>query len=388
MDAAIDRGSSRKKWMGATIDMNDVYRAIFTADLHISNRLPFSKPMADGVTDRLQDVCRVIKRIIHAAKKASAEAIFILGDTFDKSLVDAITLTHTMKAIVETTVPMYILAGNHDANSIRGGRFVVEAFGAMDHHYIHYLNGILSPRPWLNFIPVPFMVVSEAASRICLEKKNLNKELVNVLLFHNSVLGCNHMEWTCDDGLEPKLLTTGFDYAFGGHFHTHQTFGKKQNGMYVGAPLHHHFGDMGRDAGFWVVDFEKSGDISCKFISGGAPDFHVTKKLKRDDVWKNGDYIRVEVEATYPDWINLKSRVSAFCESLNGMNVTFKHKPIYHHTKRLTDANGMAGKLTLDAALDEYLKTPGVITGDLDAKRLKSVGEEILQGVRGEYGIV
>jgi DNA repair exonuclease SbcCD nuclease subunit len=364
------------------------YRTIVTADLHISNRLPHSKPIGDGVTDRLQDAISLVKRINAKAKKCGAESTFILGDTFDRSLVDAVTLTHTTRAIVGTKVPMYILPGNHDANNIRGGRFVVEAFGAIEHNLVRYLDKVVSPRSWLNFIPIPFTTVAEAEDRIREVKKKIDKKVTNVLLFHNSVLGCDHLEWTCDDGLDAKLLTTGFDYALGGHFHEHQIFGKKNNGMYVGAPMHHNFGDRGRRAGYWVIDFHKNGKMECEFVEGGAPKFHVTEVLKRDEEWNLGDYVRVEVEATHHDWTEVKPKVKAFCDSIEGINMSYKHKPIYHHKKRLSGASKKTESVTIDGAMEEYIGSPGVVTGALKKKRLKKIGREILQEARTEHGTI
>ncbi len=366
----------------------DRFRAIFTADLHISNRLPHSKPIGNGVTDRLQDVISLLKRINKKAKQSEAEATFILGDTFDRSTIDAVTLTNTTKAIVNTKVPLYILPGNHDANNIRGDRFIVEAFGAIKHNLIYYLNGILSPRSWLNFIPIPFTTISEAELRIKEAKNNIDKKSVNVLLFHNSVLGCNHLEWTCDEGLDSELLTTGFSYAFGGHFHEYQLFGKKNNGMYVGAPLHHNFGDRGRKAGYWIVDFYKSGKITRKFIEGKAPTFHITTKLEIEDIWKKGDYLRIEIESTHHDWINLRPKVKTFCDNLDGIHVGYKHKPIYHHKKRLV--NGVSKKtegITIERVLEEYIESPGVVIGELEKKHLEKIGKEILQEARIENEI-
>lgn len=363
------------------------YRAIFTADLHSSNRLPYSKPIENGMTDRLQDVINVIEKLLDAARVHEAKSIFILGDIFDRSLVDAVTLTHTTRALAKTPVPLYVMAGNHDANSIRGGRFVVETFGVIDHKRLKYLDKEMSPNGWLKFIPVPFMTIEETEKRIKEKKKKLDGNFINVLLFHNSVLECEHLEWTCDDGLDPYLLTDGFNFALGGHFHAPQKFGVVDNGCYVGAPLQHNFGDRNRLAGFWVVDFYKDCKMKKKFIDGGAPSFYVVNELRKDKIWKKGDYVRVEIECTHSDWINIQSKVKMFCDSLEGIHASYKHKPIYHHKKRLASVE-KSDKITLETALNEYISSVDVIIGELDKERLKNIGNEILQEVRTENGII
>lgn len=362
------------------------YRILATADIHSSNRLPHSKPTCDGMTDRLCDVINVIEKINMSAKNYNVDSIFILGDIFDRSLVDAVTLTQTAKALSETPVTTYIMAGNHDANSIRGGRFVVEAFGVINHDKLVYLDKKISPTNWLNFIPIPFMATIEAKNKIKSYKDEISNETVNVLLFHNSVLGCNHADWTCDDGLEPDLLTTDFDYALGGHFHAPQQFGENNNGMYLGAPLHHNFGDKDRDAGYWIIDFYEDGDADFDFIDSEAPKFHVTNELIADESWKRGDYVRVELQATNADWVKMKPGVENFIDSLEGLNVSYKHKPIYHHKKRLDVVSGETENVTIEGAIEEYVKSKGIVTGGLNKKRLKNIGIDILHEVRTENG--
>lgn len=367
------------------------YRAIITADLHISNRLPYAKIQNDGVTDRLMHSLGVLEEISLHATKCEANSVIILGDIFDRSLVDAVTLTYTTRALVNMSVPVYLLSGNHDANNISGGRYVVEAFGEMNKDGIIYMDGtVISPNKWLNFYPVPFSLVSDTKNKIRMLKKTLDKNNVNVLFFHNSVLGCNHAEWTCDDGLEPKLLTSGFNYAFGGHFHEHQKFGKRENGMYVGSPMHHNFGDSGRDAGYWVVDFYENGKIKMEFIESSAPKFHTTKKNVKSKNWNSGDYVRVVVEATHPDWIKQQPAVTSFCDGLRGkgMHVVVVHKPIHQHAKRMASLTSGVAKLTIERSIVDYTRTDGVNLGALEPKRLRRVGLEILQSVRGENGVV
>jgi len=369
------------------------FRALFAADIHMSNRLPFAKPGAEDVSDRLRDQINLIAHINEVATAAKVDATFILGDLFDQSRVDAVTLTHTIQALTATTVPMYIMAGNHDANSIRGGRFTVEAFGVMEHERIRFLDSEVAPRKWLQFLPVPFMPIKETEEKIAEARKLCAKDVTNVLLFHNSVLGCDHLEWTCDDGLDPDELCDGFDWVIGGHFHTSQEFGKDKRGMYLGAPMHHHFGDRGRTAGFWIIEFTEGGKRATKYIESETPRFHVTQDMVVNPGWKAGDYVRIEVEATHAEWPKIKPKAKAFCEALKdeAIRASYKHKPIYHHKKRLTgDAKtkDAAVKLTLGQAITEYVDASAVVTKGLDKKQLKKIGKEALEAVRGEHGAV
>jgi DNA repair exonuclease SbcCD nuclease subunit len=364
------------------------YKAIFIADLHMNNSMLYSVVVENGITDRLKHQLSVFDHMYEVAKKEGVEDIFIVGDIFDRSLVDAVTLTHTVEAISKTPVPIRIVAGNHDAASSKGGRFTVEAFGAMGNESVSLLHGQYSPKKWLKFTAIPFMPVEETKKEINKYDtlKKTNKE-VNVLLFHNSVLGCDHLEWTCDDGLDPEEMLKRFDYAIGGHFHKHQIFGPRNAGMYCGAPLHHNFGDKDRDAGFWLITFTKNGMVK-KFIRTKCPKFHLIKRMVKDDSWSSGDYVRLEVECTAAEWTEKKPIAEKFCSGVVGVNIHYKHKPVYHHKKRLTTGDDSGGTVSLLDALKSYVDSGDVVSDGLDVDELKRIGNEVFLKVRSENGIV
>ena len=106
---------------------SQAYTTLHVADIHMSNSLPYAKHLRDGVTDRLSEQEKLIYHIFDSAKKYKCKAIIIHGDLFDRSRVDAITLTTTVKSLAKTPVPIIIVPGNHDGINTRGERFTVEA---------------------------------------------------------------------------------------------------------------------------------------------------------------------------------------------------------------------------------------------------------------------
>src|ERR1041384_6049884 len=116
------------------------FRALFIPDIHMSNHLPQAVLAEDGVTDRLEDQVALWDRVKQTTVEWEVDAVFVLGDLFDKSLVDAVTLTVTVDCIVSVPVDIYILPGNHDAVSTEGGRFTVEAFAKMKCGHVRYLG--------------------------------------------------------------------------------------------------------------------------------------------------------------------------------------------------------------------------------------------------------
>lgn len=368
-----------------------MYKALFIGDIHMSNKLPYALPSQCDRTDRLDDQLRLWEHVHKVAKAEEVDATFVLGDLLDKSLVDAVTLTHTVEALVKSPVHTYILPGNHDANSLRGGRFTVEAFGAMGRDHIEVIGGgYLEPRDWLRFWPIAFKPLSETredlkAIRVKMDHQDLDGR-TNVLLFHNSILGAKHLGWVCDDGLAAAEVCEGFDWVLSGHFHDHQEFGDGV-GMYLSAPMHHHFGDVGRDAGFWVIEFHKDGSRDDKFIPSRMPRFHKVLGFRLPLRTHKGDYIRFEIEATHADWAKLKLQAVELTERLraDGYHADYKHKPIYHHEARLVPQEE-AATLSMEDAVTKYVEMAGVVTGGLDQNKLRDIGREALRAVRSGHG--
>lgn len=368
------------------------WRGLFVGDVHMSNGLPYSKPTADGRTDRLEDQLALWKHIKKKAKELKVSAIFILGDLFDKAVVDPVTLSETAAALKQFS-NVYLLPGNHDAASLKGGRFTVEAFGVLsDSCRVVGMDPpeALKVQPWLHFWPLAFMPMSETREALKGIREAMDEDVTNVLLFHNSVEGAKHMGWVCDDGIDGDELCEGFDWVLSGHFHEHQSFGSEDEGMYLSAPMHHDFRDVGRQAGYWVIEFGEEGEREDTFVDPGLPQFHVFTDLDtKAKSAKRGDYVRLEVPATHADWIKLKPKAEEACARLeaDGIRADYKHKPIYHHKTRLKKAEGKA-KLTLDDALEQYVEASDVVIGGLDPLTLKRLGRDILASARDSDGPV
>lgn len=362
------------------------------ADVHMSNKLPYALPTSHGRTDRLENQLKLWEHVGKVAEMRDVDAIYILGDLLDKAVVDPVTFTELVKALVKLPAPVYFLPGNHDAASLRGERFTVEAFGEMGRADFRVI-GMGEPEPmrvrgWLEMWPLAFMPVTDTVA--ALAKMSLDTDITNVLLFHNSVLGAMHMSWKCDDGMEPDKVVGGFDWVLCGHFHDHQEFGDGK-GMYLGAPMHHHYGDVGREAGYWVITFDDEGGREDEFIDPGLPHFHVHKNLAtKAKSAKKGDYVRYEIHATHADWASMQPQAVEAIARLQtqGVHADYKHKPIYHHKTRLKKAVGGKTKLSMDDAISQYVDAADVVTGDLDPKLLKRIGRDALAAVRSTHGLV
>jgi DNA repair exonuclease SbcCD nuclease subunit len=369
------------------------YRSLHISDIHMSNSLPHAKQTdARGITDRLADQLDLWKRVFAAATRARCESIFIQGDLFDHSRTDAITLTETFRMIGSAPVPVFIVPGNHDGVNTRGERFTVEALSELPRCSYMETGWAYRPRPWLTFWPMEFSPLQR--TREALKAMKLQSGEVNVLLMHNSIVGCTHSGWTCEDGmgLMAAELTDRFDHVLSGHFHDEQRFGSKQNGRYLGAPMHHRFDDVGRPAGFWVMEFRSTGERKEVFVDGGAPRFHTvryTKEARGELNARRGDYVRVIVRCTHAKLIKKQIAATRYVDTLlaQGLRASWVHEPVYHHVSRLAvkSDDGTTEVLTPRKMVSGYVEAVEVDTTGLDRKALRHLGREIFTAVEGEW---
>lgn len=365
------------------------YRALHVSDIHMSNGLPHAKIVRDGVTDRMLDQQALWNRIFDTAREHKCEAIFVQGDLFDNSKLDPITLMESLRALALAPVDIYFIGGNHDGVNTRGERFSVEALDVMDRFHYMETGEVFRPRDWLSFWPLEFATLPK--NRKSISDMKLRRRDTNVLLMHNSIVGCTHVGWTCDDGLSAAEVCRGFDHVLSGHFHDPQEFGK--NGRFLGAPMHHHYGDVGRRAGYWVMEWTPDGERKETFFDGGCPKFH---NLDWDDidgdgdipiVVNKGDYVWLRVRCTSAEMTKLKTAVIGYCEVMSeaGLRMKWTHDPVYHHTRRLAADDDVQGAMTPEAMVDAYVDAVEVNTTGLDLKELKSLGRDILREVRGQW---
>jgi DNA repair exonuclease SbcCD nuclease subunit len=381
--------------------MKNNLKTLFIADVHMSNKLPHSVPGENGLTDRFEDQLKMWEQIRDIIEEGKGyDAVFILGDLFDKSLVDPVTLSHTVAEIVKIPVTTYILSGNHDISFAGGGRSLVEVFGSFENDNVEVIGegghssvkGVLGGKI-LKFHPFSFKTVEE--NSLELTDVTFPDGQFNIALVHNSILGAEHEEWTCDSGLDPEEDFVDYDKVYAGHFHKTQRFSDK--GMYIGAPMHHHFGDVGRDAGVWSIEFKNvDGEIETdeQFIPLDLPKFYkvkfngVDKRAKLSKGIKGGDYLRIEVEATKSEWLGAYKKLNDYKSALEKdrqIHVSLVHKPVYYHEERLENGSEL-GSFSLEKAIVQYVKSEDVNTDGMDEKVLKEFGKNVLEMVRSSNG--
>jgi len=223
---------------------------IVTADWHWCNALPYSVLDWDtGVTDRMLDIRRMAKYIAALGQKHGAEGLLILGDYFDRKLLDAVTLTaasQTMRRLAKSFTQIWVLPGNHESHDARLIHFT--------NKWLEAVRGVKVPTepvtiPDSRIRLYPYAPVPQLRKTLEADRAN-GKGLAGCL--HTTFKGAAEYGHTFKDGLLSSDVKH-FDLVLSGHVHTKQKLEGVKRGWYVGSPLPIDFRDEGTKC-VWMLD--------------------------------------------------------------------------------------------------------------------------------------
>ena len=246
----------------------------FISDLHANVRLPFARVSEGGInSDRLEDVCAVLRQAAIEALDRGCSSLYILGDLFDKKHPDGATLVSTSRVLREMAdmgLQVNILPGNHDAVDRDGRLYTLQFLDALKVDGIRVLgHEAIEIESGVRFHALPWLPDSRALKRMREMDKGRGNDR-NILLFHQSVVGAiGDTGWVSDEGL-PTDAHDGFDFGLSGHYHKPQ---KHPWGIYLGSPLMMRFGDgEHKKRGMWVMD-TSSKVLKPELVQLDAPQF-------------------------------------------------------------------------------------------------------------------
>lgn len=374
------------------------YRALFTADVHAGNNLPWAvKDPNTLITDRLLDVMDSLRQVTTYALEQGISDIWILGDLIDKRLVDAVTLklvTEELSSITRLGLTIRLVPGNHEAGDAACRHFTVDAYQSLGIWVASQQEvlpgrqgGIIDVMPGFTVLAIPYLPQARITETI----RNIIAAIdggepdIQLCLLHQTIKGGRVGEWVCPEGLDPAELER-FHNTLSGHFHTPQSVSDKV--MYLGAPIQHAFGDRGDVRGFWDISFPDHGPMSGVMIPiTDSPLFHECEWKTEDDppiiagisakAYANIKVIGTEASVnklwkTAEDWAQkLKSETGARMIKLTRKTDTApsKNRIAFAATERPT----------WDTLLSRYLDTTDC--AGLDRDKLEQLGKELMASV-------
>lgn len=338
------------------------------------------------------DSLQVLQEMGEYARESDIQDIWILGDLFDKRLLDAPTMRETnikLKWLASLGIHIYLLPGNHEAHDASGSMYTLEAYEGLvgDITVFDETKEHATSNGW-RFRGVPYKMTDEARTSINRIRDELSGADKTVLLLHHSLAGGKIGGWTCPDGLQPEDIA-GFTRVFSGHYHTPQIVGEAR---YLGAPLQHNFGDAGEVRGFWDITFGDDGTTDEQMISHGlaVPMFHrlawnhstgEPQFVSEPHELRINDYVEVEVEGTATQIKTSMPVVQEWCKVLTDASIKYCRPRVVLKTERKERAritsSSATGRVVWPAAVTSYVKACD--TTGLDGKRLEELGRRFLE---------
>jgi DNA repair exonuclease SbcCD nuclease subunit len=258
-------------------------KAAITADLQFGPQAKLSYETDRGISSRLADQVRCFRWIVDTAVERGCETLLSLGDIFDARNAIPVPVNDQVGrcyAYAAEKMENHILVGNHDCllrsptvNSLqplRGLATVWESAGTY---------GPLAFVPWIED-PDDYRA---AIGRVARDKEA--RYLFSHVLIEGAV----------PDAIgraKRDLRPQRWDLIFLGDVHSPLEF--PPNFQYAGAPMQHHFGDVGGERGFWILDTDGG---EYEYIENErSPCFHVVTGADDLHGIREGDFVRVRTD--------------------------------------------------------------------------------------------
>ncbi len=214
-------------------------------------------------------------------KATDVDAILISGDTFDKDGIKAYYIDRFIKAAEKSSVPIIMIAGNHDdfiLDESYGERFQT---GSLTLLTKHTPSVVINETEIIGFSTLDFDL--DAIKK--LKKASTAKH--QILLAHGDVLSKKDRYYLTD---VKTLESLGFDYIGLGHIHKHQFL--NPNIAYAGNLEPFDFSERG-DKGYILGDLEKK---TFTFKRHAKRAYHKLKLTVSDTDDSNAIYEKVNAE--------------------------------------------------------------------------------------------
>lgn len=268
------------------------------ADLHIG-----IKSYSKSSDDRLLDWQRAFENMISYADKNKIPYVFIVGDLFDQDIpnVDSIVIANKcLKLLSEKVKHIFLIAGNHDINSISKKRHILESITIENIH-------ILDETKVYSIPEIPFDIVHYHYLN---SDKKLHTSNPNIVTFHgnikNAINDLNHSAG--EQQIEnKKLISTNPAYVALGHIHKRQIMHENSIPLvYPGSFIQTSFSERNVDKGFLHVNISDN-EVKTKFIKNTYIEYkHINdiSEITLENV--ENKIIQINISLSASDKINYK----------------------------------------------------------------------------------
>lgn len=252
-------------------------KLLHLSDLHLGKRV--------NEFSMLEDQAHILREIAGIAKDASADAVLIAGDVYDKTVpsAEAVQLFDDfLTRLAELDTAVLLIAGNHDSPERLsfGGRLLgrcrihvspvfdgtVQRIPLEDHYgaACFYLLPFIKPACARRAYPEAEIDTYHQAVQEVLRRVPVDTGVRNVLLAHQFVTGAQPggSEEISVGGIDnvDAALFDAFDYVALGHIHGAQPVAR-ETVRYCGTPLKYSFAEARGSKSVTLVELGPKGDV-------------------------------------------------------------------------------------------------------------------------------
>jgi DNA repair exonuclease SbcCD nuclease subunit len=238
-------------------------KILIFSDLHAHPFKPYATLLESGVNSRLQDAVNIVKQIRHIAETAGVDMVLFGGDMFHvrKNIPVAAfnMLYQEMAQFSLLKIPVVMIHGNHDQADRFGEEYSIYAFGAfatvIDKPGWVSVNTAAGDRR-IGVLGVPYLEDLDQL-RAAVDQPAPSDIDHKIFLGHfgvqGAMLGADFVYQGQYDAKVEDFAPARFDASFLGHFHLYQKL-PGNNAHFIGAPMHHTWGDKGQTRGCLLYD--------------------------------------------------------------------------------------------------------------------------------------
>ena len=357
----------------------DLSKAVIFSDIHIHPWEELSR-IENLINTRLMDGINVLKMITNYAIKKRIKYVFFGGDLYHKrnevNVVATALIKEALQEAKEAGLEVWLMSGNHDqafntkydaltpfeecANIVRDHRIInVKGFGKVSFHPWND-NRLIWRNDYINTV------------------KTTEGQEVVLSVMHFDFQNIEYRGNYVGSGAKTNLLGD-HALAVSGHYHD---FISDRRVLYCGSPMHHNWGDAGKDRGFLVVKIESSlsknfhrnfkGIISWRRVINEETSRFVEifeeAQVTKSNIQNN--FVRIYKNMfTVADYITVWKKV----ESFNPREIQVIDLPNVGTVEEVDIENYQVRNV--EDILKDYVKTSGT---PLDQKKLIQFGKEFL----------
>ena len=379
-------------------------KLIHLADLHIGKTL-----LEQSL---LEDQRYMLQEIINIIKENNVDGILISGDIYDKGIpnIDAVNLLNDFLVDIVSNLKrkVFIISGNHDSKTrLNFGSKLFEIQGLyIDTKYTGKLKKITlcEDNHNINIYMLPFVKPIEIRElfneditdyndtiKYILNRENLNKEEINILMAHQFVTYQNTYPETCEseninigtlDNIDASLFFD-FDYVALGHIHGPQRIGKDTI-RYSGTMLKYSFSEINHKKSLVLINIENN-ELSYELIplkplrdlrEIKGPINELIKKENYQDT-NTDDYIKAIITDEEPGYEPLARIRSVYP---NTLKLEIRNSKTELNNHELEKIEKLKEKSVLELFNDFYKYQNNIDMNNEEEKIIKSIIKEQEEG--------